>query len=294
MKGVYGLSVRQPYNFKTFLFSQIRKKAGLLMARQKDDYFLLIGVFALGLFVGLLVYQNFFPPTIVERVFFEGENGTVTVTTRPLSVTEIFNAKIPVLAVKSDDNTGVVSFANIEIRSGKGRVLINTNPFVEPDTQFSAETAVKVAQQLAKVTLADRDVILTFEANTTLVGGPSAGAAMTVATYAALQNKKITPEVMITGTIEPDGSIGEVGGILEKAEAAGENGAKIFLVPKGSADLKYYERQVVERRIGPFVIQEVNYVPKSLDLKEYAMDKWGMEVEEVVNVEEAIEYFELS
>ncbi|MFH0972233.1 MAG: hypothetical protein V1835_06760, partial [Candidatus Micrarchaeota archaeon] len=95
---------------------------------------LFAGIFVLGLLIGLFAYPNFFPQKLVERVFYEAENGSISVTTRPFSFTEAFNSKIPVLAVKSDDNTGVLSYVNVEIRSGKGRVLINTNPFVEPDT----------------------------------------------------------------------------------------------------------------------------------------------------------------
>ncbi|MFH1750113.1 MAG: S16 family serine protease [Candidatus Micrarchaeota archaeon] len=261
------------------------------MKQSRPDCLFISGIFILGLLIGLLLYQNVFPPTIVERVYSEGDNGTITVTNRPLSFTEIYNSRIPVLAVKSDDNTGIVSYANIEIRSGKGRVLINTNPFVEPDTQYSAETAVKVAQRLLGVDLSDRDIILTFEANTTLVGGPSAGGAITLAALAAIQNKKPDESVAMTGTIEEDGSIGQVGGVLEKAQAAADNGIKTFLVPKGSAILVYYERQVRERRFGGFVIQEVNYVRKTLDLANYSMDKWGMEIREVSDISEAREYF---
>lgn len=261
------------------------------MGRQTSNNFFLAGLFVLGVLLGMLIYQNIFPPTLVERIYSEGANGTVSVTVRPLSFTEVYTSRIPVLAVKSDDNTGIVSFANVEIRSGKGRVLINTNPFVEPDTQLSAETAVSIAQKLLSVDLTDRDIILTFEANTSLVGGPSAGGAITIATIAAIQNKKPDATVAVTGTIETDGTIGPVGGVLEKAGAAAAAGVKIFLVPKGSANLVYYERQITERRFGAFVIQEVNYVPKRLDLAQYAMDKWKMEIKEVANISEARGYF---
>ena len=35
-----------------------------------------------------------------------------------------------------------------------------------------------------------------------------------------------------TGTIEPDGSVGRIGGVADKVVAAREVGAQIFLVPK--------------------------------------------------------------
>ncbi|MFH0971032.1 MAG: S16 family serine protease, partial [Candidatus Micrarchaeota archaeon] len=170
----------------------------------------------------------------------------------------------------------------------------NTNPFVEPDTQFSAETAVKIAQKKTAADLNERDVILTFEANTTLVGGPSAGAAMAIATIAAIERKQLAGNaVAITGTIEADGSIGQVGGVLEKAQAAGESGTKLFLVPEGSITLVYYEKQIKQRNVGPFVIQEVSYLPRKLDLAEYAKDKWKMDVKEVADIDEAMNYYGL-
>ncbi len=42
---------------------------------------------------------------------------------------------------------------------------------------------------------------------------------------------KVNPKVMMTGMINPDGTIGPVGGILEKASAAASVGAKLFLIP---------------------------------------------------------------
>src|SRR3989344_4867293 len=54
---------------------------------------------------------------------------------------------------------GVVSNAEVEIIEGKGRLLFNTNPFVEPDTQFSLDIAREVAQRVTGKSLADRDII---------------------------------------------------------------------------------------------------------------------------------------
>ena len=63
--------------------------------------------------------------------------------------------------------------------------------------------------------------------------GPSAGAALTIATIAALKHDSIRSDVVITGTINADGTIGQIGGVLEKAQAAKDIGAKLFLVPVG-------------------------------------------------------------
>ena len=39
---------------------------------------------------------------------------------------------------------------------------------------------------------------------------------------------------MMTGMINPDGTVGPVGGILEKIMGANSKGIKVFLIPSGS------------------------------------------------------------
>lgn len=65
------------------------------------------------------------------------------------------------------------------------------------------------------------------------VGGPSAGLAFTLAILDRLTPGDLTgPEpVAVTGTIELDGTVGPVGGVAQKTEAAIRAGAKLFIVP---------------------------------------------------------------
>ena len=133
-------------------------------------------------------------------------------------------------------------------------------------------------------------MIYSFDIEGQVLGGPSAGAAMTIATIAAIEGKEVRGDVAITGTIEQDGSVGFVGGIVEKMEAAAQKGVKLFLVPKGQAKLTTYERVVEEQRRGGFVFQRVRYVPKTIDLNEYAKSELGIEVREVATISEAAGY----
>jgi len=204
--------------------------------------------------------------------------------------TEYSSASANVLAVRSDESSGVIGKVLIEIVPGKDRVLMNTNPFLEPDTQYSAETAVKVAETFTGKSLNDKDVIVSFDMAGQVLGGPSAGAAMTVATVAAIEGKEVKNDVAITGTIESTGKIGAVGGVLEKAEAAAKNGVKLFLVPKGELFLTYYEREVKEEKIGKFVIQRYRYIPKTLDLNNYTLTEWDMTTKEVTTISDVVPY----
>ena len=235
--------------------------------------------------------------TIYILIFFLGVIIGNQVLVQPESTQQLnplpvqnYSASANILAVKSIDNSGVLGKVTVEIYPGKGRVLMNTNPFLEPDTQFSAETAVNVAQEFTKMDLSDKDLIISFDIGGELLGGPSAGAAMTAATIAAIEEKQVKEDVAITGTVESTGEIGVIGGVIEKAQAAADTGIKLFLIPEELLYLTYYEKQIKQQRRGGFVIQRVNYVPKTLDLNNYTMSEWDMGTKGVSTVEDVVKY----
>lgn len=97
---------------------------------------------------------------------------------------------------------------------------------------------------------------------------------------------------MITGTINEDGSVGRIGGVLEKTKAVSASGYKNFLIPMGQSDITYYERQIQRRPIDSGIDVLISeYVPKTLDLSETAKDELGLNIIEVSDVEEALPYF---
>jgi len=65
------------------------------------------------------------------------------------------------------------------------------------------------------------------------IGGPSAGLAWTLGILNALGGGQLTGGrvVAATGTIRPDGTVGDVGGVQQKTVAVEEAGASVFLVP---------------------------------------------------------------
>lgn len=72
--------------------------------------------------------------------------------------------------------------------------------------------------------------------DTSGIGGPSAGLAMALAIYDDLTPGDLTggKRVAVTGTIDLDGNVGEIGGINQKAVAARTAGAQLFIVPRCS------------------------------------------------------------
>jgi uncharacterized protein len=239
----------------------------------------------------LILFTEFLPKKECPNTpFNEGEEANQFIPQRQNS-TEIITRSVPIVAVSSLDQKGVVGKLTIKLIPGNANVLIDTNPFLETDLQYSANIAVTVAKLKTENYAGNKDFILSYEIDSTVIGGESAGAATAIATIAALQEKNIKKNVAITGTINHDGSIGRVGGILEKAKAAADAGYKLFLVPKGQTKIKYYEKVIEEEPYGfGFRLLNTRYIPKVVDIAEEAKKEWGIEIKEVSTIEEAMAY----
>lgn len=193
-----------------------------------------------------------------------------------------------IVAVRSDNHLGVMGKVHVEIKEGHGNVLVNTNPFVEATTQYSVREAVKVAKSYTNINVSNKDIIIYFDINGTLIGGPSAGAAITAATIAAMEGRDVRQDVAITGTINEGGDIGQVSAVFDKAVAAEKNGMNLFLVPEGQKKLTYYEKKMEEREIFGIKILIPKYIEKEIDLGEYMEGK--MEVVEVSTIDDVALY----
>lgn len=92
--------------------------------------------------------------------------------------------------------------------------------------------AAIVASQIAASDLFDYTIYFDFPGT---ADGPSAGAIKTAALLSVWLGHELSPDVVMTGTINPDGTIGNVGGVPFKIEAAAEAGKSLVLIPKGNA-----------------------------------------------------------
>jgi uncharacterized protein len=208
----------------------------------------------------------------------------------------IGTAEIPILAVQTiqtffqTDYQGFVLHAKVELVEGQGRVLVDTQVINGADLQASVRTAASAVEKLLGVSFSNTDIILTITSDQSvdMVDGPSAGGALTVAILAALEGKTPKEGVYMTGTINNDGSIGEVGGIPYKALAAAEQGANTLLVPTGQATVVSYEPKIIT--IGRNSI--TTYQKVSINLKDYlAQNGYNVDVVEVSNVLDAYNAF---
>ena len=186
---------------------------------------------------------------------------------------------------------GAVLKITVEIRDGSGLVLVNTAVPTGVDFQTSARTAVIVAQKTTGIDLTKKDVIFSISSENSqelqAVDGGSAGGAMTVLLMSDISGKPINNKILMTGTIQPDGSIGEIGGVAQKADAAGKYGAKIFLVPKGQAITQV--QSCDEKREGVFIYRTCTMQEKPLS--PITENQYGMKVVEIDNITDALGYF---
>lgn len=135
------------------------------------------------------------------------------------------------LTVSQEGENGGTADLFLEIKPGSGRVFIDSYPVSRADTQFSTRFAQEVACDFLQVNCDRYDFFYTIRTQSSIVGGPSAGAAVAVLTVAALDGQKINQDVAMTGTINSGGVIGPVAGILAKVEAARDEGITKVVIP---------------------------------------------------------------
>ena len=178
---------------------------------------------------------------------------------------------------------GVLTEINVTMMNGSGNIFVITSPLTQLDMQGSARLAVDVAGMLTGVDVSKYDFLFQVKADSPIVGGPSAGATMCIAATCLLKKLEINDGVIMTGMINPDGSIGPVGGILEKGEAAGKAGMKYFLIPKG----QNIEYKLVEEKVGWVTF----YHKVPINVSEELYNKYGLIVKEVEDINDALAYF---
>lgn len=197
----------------------------------------------------------------------------------------IGTARIGVPAVDTN-GTEVMTYLEVELVPGKGRVLLSADPLTGIQTQDSERIATQIAQNLTGLNFSQIDTIYTFYIDADVIEGPSAGAAMTVATVAAAQNKEIRGDASITGSINSDGTITAVGGVLEKAHAAAIVNNTYFLIPMDNEIHSYYV-ETLEQPAPGWQISRLNV--EKTNVTQHAADEWNLTVLQVRDIYGALE-----
>ena len=195
---------------------------------------------------------------------------------------------IPVVADYStkEGETGILLNATVIVTEGDGRVFVDTQPYTQVDLQGSTRIAALVASDITGIDPSKYDFYYIIEITSPLIGGPSAGAALTIATIAEIENWPLKEGVVMTGMINPDGSIGPVGGIPYKLDAAAENGATLFIVPEGQTEIVIIATNFEHE--GSVIVKEENAI--IVDIVKRGR-KQNVKVVEAINIEDAVELF---
>jgi uncharacterized protein len=181
---------------------------------------------------------------------------------------------IHALAVSSNNTGAVINITITAITPGSGYVYVASSPLPTAESgtfMSSSQIAALVATYLAGQPFNKYDFLINIEPTTLEIGGPSASGYMTVAMWALITNHTLNPDVVMTGMIMPDGSIGPVGGLPAKIQAAAQEGYKVVLIPYGQQEYQTSSGQVI-------------------DLISYGKNL-GVEVIPVMSIRQAIYYF---
>ena len=179
---------------------------------------------------------------------------------------------LPLLAVQESADgelQGSSAELTLELREGgSGRVFLDTFPATKVDTQISTRFAKEIACSHYKLDCDKFDFIYTIKSSSSIIGGPSAGAAIAALTTIAVRDLEYTDNVAITGTINSGAIIGPVGGVKEKVEASAAQGHATALIPLGAGQHKQGN--------------------ETLNVIQYGSENLSITVKEVVSLDEVL------
>ncbi len=188
------------------------------------------------------------------------------------------------LAVTETNNGDVGGIADLylEIKPGTGRVFLETFPLTKVDTQISTRFAKEIACDFLDADCGKYDFFYTITADSSIIGGPSAGSAIAVLTISLIKDVPLDDEVAVTGTINSGGVIGPVGGIEAKIEAAERAGMKKVLIPIG----EYFDtnQTVYNESTNQTINKALN---ETVNLSE-ARKEFKIEIKEIATLDEAL------
>ena len=155
----------------------------------------------------------------------EATDVILSIDGEPVTTVESLRA---VLSTLEPGMTAVVTVENFETRERRDvEIALGTHP--DSGGPFLGVSGVTERVQRSPIPF-DVDIA------SGSVGGPSAGLAFTLIVLDVLTPGELTggKRVAVTGSIHLDGSVGDVGGVAQKAVAARDAGAEMIIVPEAS------------------------------------------------------------
>ncbi|MFO8078574.1 MAG: S16 family serine protease, partial [Thermoplasmatota archaeon] len=236
----------------------------------------------------LLMLQTISVQTTIATTPGEISNENISIEYRNVTV------YAPAVGQTADGYVGVISTVTVTIQNqGSGRVFVDTLPLAQIDMQGSARLAVKVASALVEndpncsVNPDNYDYFFVIRTKSPIIGGPSAGGILTTAVVALLEGWDLDDQTVMTGMINPDGSIGPIGGITKKIDAANSVGATRFLIPEGQGTYTETIYETIQTAWGQQIVSH----QVTRNVSDYAQENYGIEVVEVADIKDVIYYY---
>ena len=193
---------------------------------------------------------------------------------------------IELLAVQTlEDGSTIGKSADLylQVRDGAGRVFLDTTPLTKVDTQATTRYAKDMACEYFSLDCDKYDFFFTIRSDTNIVGGPSAGAATAAITAITIMDLDHDEQIAVTGSINSGGTIGPVGGVKSKIEAASDQKLSKVLVPQGSLSeyVNYDSNKIIDWKNRYSKYGKTRTSSKILTLDQYSSKVLGIEAIEI-------------
>ena len=148
------------------------------------------------------------------------------------SQSSAYTTHIMAPAVLIGIDRGALTSISLNATPGNGTVAVNSgSPDVANNTLQSIRTAITYATSYLNLKRDSYNFSITIGSNGMNISGPSAGLAFTLLAISALEQKGLSSNFTVTGTISANGSVGPIGGIFDKVQAARSGNSRFIIAP---------------------------------------------------------------
>jgi Lon-like protease len=184
-------------------------------------------------------------------VAYEKAEKTIEYVFKGYAVTSLLNDSreikisdyiVSINGIVLDIHTDFTQFHSLDVLS----FIINRNEdFIQIEHERSPSDLPLVLYPIFEITKAEPNI--SFQGLESVIGGPSGGMMMALSIYLALTHQTFNMNIVGTGTILIDGTIGAIGGLKEKYQTVQENMDLMFIPQQQWTELDH----IIDERIIP-------------------------------------------
>jgi predicted S18 family serine protease len=194
---------------------------------------------------------------IVYQTVIRYVNNTIEV---PVGLIYEKNITVYGVAVFNNSEGGELVGISLFMKPGHGGILLDVskNTF-GADIQDTLPLIKSYAQAFTGKSLAYKDIIIAMDTQAENIQGTSGGAAIVIGLIAMSENLTLKDDIVISGVLQPDGTLGSVSSLDQKIAVADSLGVGEFLIPKVQC------ASVNESAIGNITVTCINTIREALE-----------------------------